>query len=154
MEEVCLVAPLLNGKTEAARAFMGELDGARRDEYDASERRIGISKEVWFLAPTAAGELLVGYMESGEIDRLHAQHVTTLRLVGDRVTHLPQRVLLAQIHPLRSAQDPSRERDTHRPSMMRFPRLVVFGVDGWSEGDVAAILQTRADFLTSNAQAP
>jgi hypothetical protein len=75
MEEVCLVAPLLNGKTEAARAFMGELDGARRDEYDASERRIGISKEVWFLAPTAAGELLVGYMESGDFESAFAAFV-------------------------------------------------------------------------------
>jgi len=44
------------------------LDGARRDDYDRSEQRIGITKEVWFLAPTPAGELLVGYMESGDFN--------------------------------------------------------------------------------------
>jgi len=77
MDEVCLVAPLLSDKTEAARAFMRELDGPRRDEYSASERRIGISKEVWFLAPTQAGELLIGYMESSDFESAFAAFVTS-----------------------------------------------------------------------------
>jgi hypothetical protein len=75
MQEVCLVAPLLSSKMEATRTFMGELDGARRDEYDASERRIGIRKEVCFLAPTPAGELLVGYIESGDFENAFAAFV-------------------------------------------------------------------------------
>jgi ketosteroid isomerase-like protein len=77
MDEVCLVAPLLSDKAEAARAFMRELDGPRRDDYSASERRIGISKEVWFLAPTPAGELLVGYMESSDFESAFAAFVTS-----------------------------------------------------------------------------
>jgi hypothetical protein len=68
MDHVCLVAPVREGKAGAARAFMRDLDGARRDDYDRSEQRIGITKEVWFLAPTPSGELLVGYMESGDFN--------------------------------------------------------------------------------------
>ncbi len=68
MDQVCLIAPVREGKAEAAREFMRELDGSRRDDYDQSEQRIGITKEVWFLAPTSAGEQLVGYMESGDFN--------------------------------------------------------------------------------------
>ena len=48
MDYVCIVFPVLAGKTADARAFMRELDTQRMAEYDRSERRIGISKEVWF----------------------------------------------------------------------------------------------------------
>jgi hypothetical protein len=75
MNQVCLVLPVRAGETEAARTFLRELDGARRDDYDISERRIGISKEVWFLAPTGDRELLIGYIESGDFDAAFAQFV-------------------------------------------------------------------------------
>ena len=45
MDHICVVFPLLPGKTEEARAFQRELDTARKAEYDQSERRIGITKE-------------------------------------------------------------------------------------------------------------
>jgi hypothetical protein len=44
MDHVCVVFPVLPGKTEHAKAFMRELDGPRAAEYDRSERAIGISK--------------------------------------------------------------------------------------------------------------
>ena len=69
MDHICLAIPVLGGQSSAARTFMRQLDGARRAEYDASERRIGITKEVWFLAPLAAGDHLVGYMESADFSR-------------------------------------------------------------------------------------
>jgi hypothetical protein len=75
MDQVCLAAPVREGKAEAARAFMHDLDGSRREDYDRSEQRIGITKEVWFLAPTPAGELLVGYMESGDFNSAFTQFV-------------------------------------------------------------------------------
>jgi hypothetical protein len=68
VDHFCLVVPVQEGKAEAARAFMGDLDGAQRDDYDRSEKRIGITKEVWFLAPSSDGELLVGYMESEDVN--------------------------------------------------------------------------------------
>ena len=66
MDHVCLAFPVLEGKADAARAFMRELDGGRRDEYDRSEQRLGISKEVWFLAEAPGGRMLVGYIEADD----------------------------------------------------------------------------------------
>jgi len=37
---------------------------AWRAEFDASERRIGITKELWYLAALKSGDHLIGYMES------------------------------------------------------------------------------------------
>jgi hypothetical protein len=64
MDQICLVLPILPGKTAAARDFMRELEGARKAEYDQSERRIGIGKEVWYLATLPTGDHFVAYMES------------------------------------------------------------------------------------------
>jgi hypothetical protein len=69
MDQICLVVPVLPGKTAEARAFMRELDTVRRAEYDRSERRIGITKEVWYLAPMSSGDQLVGYMETADFPR-------------------------------------------------------------------------------------
>src|SRR5688572_12644056 len=66
MDHVCLVLPILPGMVDDARGFMRELDGPRKGEFDASERRIGISKEFWYLAKLPAGEQLVGYIESAD----------------------------------------------------------------------------------------
>jgi len=54
---------------------MHDLDGSRRDEYDRSEKRIGITKEVWFLAHAAGGEQLVGYLESSDFESAFTQFV-------------------------------------------------------------------------------
>ena len=64
MDQVCFALPLLPGKTDDAKAFMEELEGARRADYVASERRIGITKESWYLQQTPNGDLFVAYMES------------------------------------------------------------------------------------------
>ena len=64
MDQICLVVPVLPGRTPDARDFMRELEGDRNAGYQHSERRIGIVKEVWYLARTPAGDQLVGYMEA------------------------------------------------------------------------------------------
>jgi len=64
MDQICLVVPVLPGRTADARDFMRELEAGRNVGYQASERRIGITKEVWYLARTPAGDQLVGYLES------------------------------------------------------------------------------------------
>lgn len=43
---------------------MREVDGPRMAEYDQSERAIGITKELWFLASLPSGDALGGYIES------------------------------------------------------------------------------------------
>jgi hypothetical protein len=64
MDQVCLVLPIKQGKADAARAFMHELETARKDDYAVSERRIGIDKEAWYMASTPAGDQFVAYMET------------------------------------------------------------------------------------------
>ena len=64
MDQICLVVPIIPGKTTDARDFMRELETDRKPEYQRSEERIGIVKEAWYLARTPAGDQLVGYMES------------------------------------------------------------------------------------------
>jgi hypothetical protein len=64
MDQVCLVLPIKQGKADAARAFMRELETARKDDYAVSERRIGIDKEAWYMASTPAGDQFVAYMET------------------------------------------------------------------------------------------
>ena len=69
MDQICLVVPVLPGKTAGARDFMRELEADRNADYQASEQRIGIVKEAWYLARTPAGDQLVGYMESPDFPK-------------------------------------------------------------------------------------
>ncbi len=69
MQQVCVVVPILPNKTNAARDFMRELETKRKAEFDRSERRIGITKEVWFLAEAPSGDQLVAYMESEDFGK-------------------------------------------------------------------------------------
>ena len=56
MNHICLVVPVLPGRTADARDFMRELEASRNADYQASEQRIGIVKEAWYLARTPAGD--------------------------------------------------------------------------------------------------
>lgn len=73
MDQVCVVIPVLADKTDAAREFMRALDSTRRADFDRSERRIGITKEVWFLAQVPTGFQLIGYMESEDFGKAIGQ---------------------------------------------------------------------------------
>jgi hypothetical protein len=69
VDQICLVLPILPGKTEDARAFQRELDTTRKADYDRSERKIGITKEVWYIASLPSGDLFAAYMESADFNR-------------------------------------------------------------------------------------
>jgi hypothetical protein len=49
VDQVCFALPVLEDKTEDARAFFEELETQRKDDYAASEQRINITKESWYL---------------------------------------------------------------------------------------------------------
>jgi Family of unknown function (DUF6176) len=66
MEQVCLVLPVQHGHSDDARDFMRELEASRKPDYAQSEERIGITKEVWFMAATGGEDALIGYMETGD----------------------------------------------------------------------------------------
>lgn len=75
MNPVCLVLPILPGKTDAARAFQNEANTTRKSEYTASQRRFGIPKEYWFIASTPGGDQLVCYFETDDVNRVMATFV-------------------------------------------------------------------------------
>jgi hypothetical protein len=77
MDQISLVLPILPGKTDDARMFQRQLDTDRKADYDRSERRIGITKEVWYIASLPAGDVLVAYMESNDFDRALQQFVAS-----------------------------------------------------------------------------
>ncbi len=68
MDQICLVIPVIPGKTAVARDFWHEVETERKAEYDHSERRIGITKEVWYLTQLPTGDHFVAYMESPDFN--------------------------------------------------------------------------------------
>jgi hypothetical protein len=66
VEQVCLVLPVHPGRSSDAREFMRELEASRKDEYARSEERIGITKEVWFLAGVGGGDAMIAYIETND----------------------------------------------------------------------------------------
>ena len=73
MEQTCLVVPVLPGKSEATREFYREVEGSRRDEFRESEERLGITREIAWLAHTDAGDTVVVYIESDEFAKALGQ---------------------------------------------------------------------------------
>ncbi|HWE64456.1 MAG TPA: DUF6176 family protein [Chloroflexota bacterium] len=73
MDHICFALPILPDKTQDARDFQRDLDGPRKAQYAASEQRIGIVKEHWFLQQTPQGDLLLAYMESPDFARALTQ---------------------------------------------------------------------------------
>jgi hypothetical protein len=62
--------PILPGKQEAWRRYCQELQESRSSEYEASRRRLGISREVTWFARTAQGEMALVYMEVAQPERV------------------------------------------------------------------------------------
>ena len=77
MDEICLVTPVLAGRADAAREFLGRLDGDSRADYQRSEQRLGISKEVWFLR-LRTPRCLAGRLHRGRWLRSLASRVRSL----------------------------------------------------------------------------
>jgi hypothetical protein len=69
MDHICLALPIVSGRTAAARTFLQQLDTTRRAEFDESERRLGITKELWYLAALPSGDHLVGYIEGADFNQ-------------------------------------------------------------------------------------
>ncbi|MCA1723116.1 MAG: hypothetical protein LC748_02445 [Thermomicrobia bacterium] len=69
MDHIGFALPVQPGKGADARAFLTELEGTRKEQYAASERKIGITKELWFYQETPHGDLFVAYMESADFGK-------------------------------------------------------------------------------------
>lgn len=67
MDRMCLSVPVRSGRREELVEFMREVGGPRHEELASTEQRIGITREVFFLAHGDGHDQLVLYLEGESI---------------------------------------------------------------------------------------
>ena len=72
MPLMAFVFPILPGKTAEWRSWMGELNGPRREEFDASRRAAGVHERT-FLQSTPMGDLVIVTAEGDDPGRAFAK---------------------------------------------------------------------------------
>ena len=77
MAGIILTFPIMAGKVEAWRRFCQELGGSRRQVYEASRQRLGITRERLVLVETAFGSAAVTTLEASDVDRALGQIITS-----------------------------------------------------------------------------
>ena len=73
MDQTLFALPILPGQTEAARAFLREMDGPRKLELAACGQSVGIVKETWAIQQTPQGDIFVVYMAGENLARAFEQ---------------------------------------------------------------------------------
>jgi len=73
MDQMLFTLPILPGKTEAARAFLQELGGARKQDLLAVNQAMGFTKEMWALQQTPQGDFLVAYLRGQDLGHATGQ---------------------------------------------------------------------------------
>ena len=71
------MAPIAEGQTDQWRQFVGELNGARRDEHRAAMKRWGMRHEVASLMQTPTGDVVCLYHESDDLPAMFAAMATS-----------------------------------------------------------------------------
>ena len=77
MPGIILTFPIVAGKVEAWRRFCQELSGSRRQPYEASRQRMGITREQLALVETAYGAMAVTTLEAPDVDRALGQIIAS-----------------------------------------------------------------------------
>lgn len=67
MPSVAFCAPIIPGKEETDRKGFEEVLGPRREEYDASRRRAGITREMVWHQEAPDGTVAVVFLEADDI---------------------------------------------------------------------------------------
>ena len=70
MPSTLFAAPLLPGKTDAWKAAVAEISGARKDEYLRARRDLGVTKETVCLQQTPHGDFVVVYIEANDTSKI------------------------------------------------------------------------------------
>jgi hypothetical protein len=73
MNQALFALPILPGKTEAARAFLQEMNGPRKQELAACGQSVGVTKEVWAIQQTPQGDMYVAYVTGEDIAQAFTQ---------------------------------------------------------------------------------
>jgi hypothetical protein len=66
MASLSMAMPVKPGKSAELRSFVDEVLGVRRAEFEASEKRIGITREGWYFQPTPMGDLAIVWVEADD----------------------------------------------------------------------------------------
>ena len=69
MKTFCGAFPILPGKTEAGREFAKTLMGPRHSEYADAMKRVGETKESWFLQKTPQGDMMIVHFEANDVEK-------------------------------------------------------------------------------------
>ena len=77
MTGIVLTFPILTGKVEAWRRFCQELSGSRRQMYEASRQRLGITFERLALVETAFGSTAVTTLEGPKVSQALGQIIAS-----------------------------------------------------------------------------
>ena len=64
------VAPIPPGKTAAWKAFRDQLNGPRRKDFEAQQKRLGLTRHAAWLQQTPMGDLVVLYFEGKDPGQL------------------------------------------------------------------------------------
>ena len=78
MTGIVLTFPILSGKVEAWRRFCQELSGSRRQMYEASRQRLGITFERLALVETAFGATAVTTLEGPKVSQALGQIIASV----------------------------------------------------------------------------
>src|SRR4030065_2687634 len=77
MPGIVLTFPIVAGKVEAWRRFCQELSGSRRQMYEASRQRLGITREQLALVDTAFGAMAVTTLEAPDVAQALGQIIAS-----------------------------------------------------------------------------
>ncbi|MBV9229891.1 MAG: hypothetical protein JOZ18_11300 [Chloroflexi bacterium] len=70
MASLASAFPILPGKMEQWKHFCQEMVGPRHSEYEASRKRLGVTREAAYLQQTPQGDMAIVYMEAQDISRV------------------------------------------------------------------------------------
>ncbi len=73
MRSVCFAAPAIENGDRVLQETAAEVLGPRRDELDDFHRRMGITKEHWYLQPTPQGPLTLVFLEGTDLSETFAR---------------------------------------------------------------------------------
>ena len=76
MALMAVAFPIAPGKTDDWRKFLGELNGARRAEFVASRKAMGV-RERAFLQPTPMGDMVIVTLEGDSPGEAFGRFVTS-----------------------------------------------------------------------------
>jgi len=77
MPGIVLTFPIVAGKVETWRRFCQEMSGSRLQMYEASRRRLGITREQLVLVETAFGSAAVTTLEAPDVAQALGQIITS-----------------------------------------------------------------------------